>query len=171
MDVEVVAGPKYESRLTSLYFAHIEGATRLAYLLTGNKELAQDLAQEAFVRVAGRFHDIRNQDAFGPYLRKTIVNLTRGHWRKLALERSYLAAQRARHEPVVNQPDVESRDELWRLLQQLPRRQRAAVVLRYYEDLSEQQTADALDCSVSAVKSLVMRAMESLREEMQGVER
>ena len=171
MGVEVVAKRRAQSKLASLYFQHVEGATRLAYLLTGDNELAQDVAQEAFVRMAGRFHDLRNHDAFGVYLRKTVVNLTRGHWRKRSHERSYLETQRGRGEPVVHQPDVEGRDQLWRLLQQLPRRQRAAVVLRYYGDLSEQQTADALDCSVSAVKSLVMRAMQTLREQMQGVER
>lgn len=175
MGVEVVAERRSErrseSKLASLYFAHVEGATRLAYLLTGDRDLAQDVAQEAFVKLAGRFEDIRNHDAFGAYLRRTVVNLTKGHWRKLSSERSYLEKQRGRAEPVVQQPDLESRDALWSLLQQLPRRQRAAVVLRYYEDLSEQQTADALDCSVSAVKSLVMRAMETLRDQMQGVER
>ncbi len=171
MGVEAVARGRYGSRLGALYLDHIDGATRLAYLLTGDKELAQDVAQEAFVRMAGRFQDLRNQDAFAAYLRKTILNLTRGHWRKRSYERSYLETQRGRAEPVAQQPDVESRDELWRLLQQLPKRQRFAVVLRYYEDLSEQQTADALDCSVSAVKSLVMRAMQTLRDQMQGVER
>jgi len=63
-------------------------------------------------------------------------------------------------------PDVEGREEMWAALQRLPHRQRAVIVLRYYEDLSERQAADVLGCSVGAVKSLTNRAVESLREQM-----
>jgi len=61
-------------------------------------------------------------------------------------------------------PDVGEREELWRAVLELPARQRAAVVLRFYEDLSEQQTAEALRCSTTAAKSLIARAMETLRK-------
>ncbi|HZA26359.1 MAG TPA: sigma-70 family RNA polymerase sigma factor [Actinomycetota bacterium] len=63
-------------------------------------------------------------------------------------------------------PDIAGRADLWAGLQQLPARQRAALVLRFYEDLSERESAEVLRCSVSAVKSLVARAMETLRNEM-----
>lgn len=146
------------SRLASLYYAHAGGARRLAYLLTGDPDLAEDLTQEAFIKLVGRFGDLRDPEAFGAYLRKTVVNLTRGHFRRLRVER------RSRTRPAADRlPDVEQPDEVWEMLQRLPPRQKAAVVLRYYEDLSEQQTADALGCSVGAVKSLTNRAMESLR--------
>lgn len=154
------------SRLEALYAEHARGAVRLAFLLTGDEQQAQDIAQEAFVRIAGRFHDLRNPDAFPGYLRATVVNLARGHLRKLRTQRNYLK----RATPAVEAPryDTEGRDEMWRALQRLPHRQRAALVLRYYEDLSERQAADALGCSLAAVKSLVSRGLEALRAEVGG---
>jgi RNA polymerase sigma-70 factor (sigma-E family) len=158
-----------ETRLASLYYAHAGRARRLAYLLTGDPDLAEDLTQEAFIRLAGRFGDLRDPDAFGADLRKTVVNLTRGHFRKLRVERKYLERERTRTRSAADRlPDVEQSEAVWDMLQRLPPRQKAAIVLRYYEDLSEQQTADALGCSVGAVKSLTNRAMESLRARMGG---
>jgi RNA polymerase sigma-70 factor (sigma-E family) len=157
-----VAGP-IDERLADLYHRHADGARRLAYLLTGDRELAEDITHEAFIKLVGRWHDIRHPEAFGSYLRTTVVNLTRGHFRRLRVERNYLAGERSKRSDEAGLPDVEGRDEMWRRLQRLSPRQRAAIVLRYYEDLSEQQTADTLGCSVGAVKSLVNRGMEALR--------
>jgi RNA polymerase sigma-70 factor (sigma-E family) len=168
MSVSTAIAGRTEERLAELYYRHADGARRLAYLLTGDRDLAEDLTQEAFIKVAGRWHDIRHPAAFGSYLRRTVINLAHGYFRRLRIERNYLAKERSR--PISNSqlPDVEGRDEMWQALQQLTPRQRAAVVLRYYEDLSEQQTADTLGCSVGAVKSLVNRGMESLRDHMRG---
>ena len=163
MSVSVAVAGKVEDRLADLYSRHADGARRLAYLLTGDRELAEDITHEAFVKLVGRWHDIRHPEAFGSYLRTTVVNLTRGHFRRLRIERNYLAGERARRYDEAGLPDVEARDEMWGRLQRLSPRQRAAIVLRYYEDLSEQQTADTLGCSVGAVKSLVNRGMEALR--------
>ncbi len=63
-------------------------------------------------------------------------------------------------------PDVALRDEMWRALQLLPQRQRAAIVLRFYEDLSEAATAEVLHCPVGTVKSLVSRGLARLRSEV-----
>jgi RNA polymerase sigma-70 factor (sigma-E family) len=151
-------------RFGELYSAHAPQAVRLAYLLTGDTELAQDLVQEAFVKVLGRFQDLRNPYAFQSYLRRTVVNLSKKHWRRLAVERRHRALEEAHvTDEVVPFPDVATSDVLWAALQQLPARQRAAVVLRFYEDLSEHQTAQVLGCSPGAVKLLVARAMKSLR--------
>jgi RNA polymerase sigma-70 factor (sigma-E family) len=163
MSVSAAVAGKTEGRLAELYQRHADGARRLAYLMTGDRELAEDITHEAFVKLVGRWHDIRHPDAFGSYLRTTVVNLTRGHFRRLRIERNYLAGERARPGAESGLPDVEGRDEMWQRLQRLSPRQRAAIVLRYYEDLSEQQTADTLECSVGAVKSLVNRGMEALR--------
>jgi RNA polymerase sigma factor (sigma-70 family) len=65
-------------------------------------------------------------------------------------------------------PDVGAREELWRAILALPPRQRAAIVLRFYEDLSERETADALGCSTAAAKSLVARAMQTLRAQIES---
>ena len=154
--------------LEQLYTEHMRSAVRLAYLITGDEHHARDIAQDAFVRVAGRFHAIRKPEAFPAYLRTTVVNLSRGHLRRLRTQRSYLSRQRPAE--AAPGPDIESRDEMWRALHTLPPRQRTALVLRYYEDLSEHQIADAMGTSRSAVKSLLTRGLQQLRAEMRGEE-
>jgi RNA polymerase sigma factor (sigma-70 family) len=74
--------------LEDLYVRHAPAALRLAFFLTGDRELAQDLVQDAFVRIAGRFGHLRTPDAFEAYLRRTIVNLFTSHLRRLRLERA-----------------------------------------------------------------------------------
>lgn len=157
-------------RLENLYAAHCPEATRLAFLLTGDRDLAEDLTQDAFVRVARRFGDLRSPEAFGPYLRKTVINLCKGHWRRRKVERTYLVRATAEPRPDSSElPDIGLRDALWEQLQRLPHRQRTAIVLRFYEDLSEQQTAGLLDCSPGAARALVSRAMETLRANVGSV--
>ena len=153
--------------LAELYERHVPASGRLAYLLTGDRAMAEDLVQEAFVRVVGRFRHLRVPDAFEAYLRRTIVNLHTSQLRRRRLERAYLERQ-GRAELSITNPDVDAREELWRAMLALPPRQRAAVVLRFYEDLSERETADALGCSPSAAKSLVARAMQTLRARIES---
>ncbi|HVM33974.1 MAG TPA: SigE family RNA polymerase sigma factor [Actinomycetota bacterium] len=152
--------------LYELYELHADRAKRLAYLLTGDPDLAEDLLQDAFVKVAGAFRGIRKPEAFGGYLRTTIVNLARSYFRRSKSERAYLEKERARPARANEQPDLAVRTDLFQALQKLSVRQRTAVVLRYYEDLSERQAADVLGLSVPALKSLVNRAMENLRAEV-----
>lgn len=167
MEADAAVTSARGSRLEALYAQHVRAAVRLAFLMTGDRQQAQDIAQEAFVRIAGRFGDLRNPEAFPGYLRTTVLNLSRGHLRRLRTQRDYLK-RAAPGEAEAPQDVAEDRDEMWRALQRLPYRQRAALVLRYYEDLSERQAADALGCSVSAVKSLVSRGIETLRAGMEG---
>lgn len=152
-------------RLADLYARHAPAAGRLAYLLTGDAHLAEDLTQEAFVRAFGRYRDIRRPEAFEWYLRRTIVNLTRSHFRRRRTERDFLAAQ-PRREPVTLPADPTEHDAMWRSLHALPARQRAAIVLRYYEDLTDAQVAEALRCPIGTVKSLIHRGLERLRSEV-----
>ncbi len=151
--------------LDELYGAHSPAALRLAYLLTADRELAQDLVHDAFVRLFGRYRDLRDADHFEAYLRKTIVNLSKDQRRKKTVERAYMALQN-RVEGVAS-PDG-SDEELRAALMKLPQRQRAAVALRYLEDLSEQQTADAMDTSVASVKALTQRGAAALRRHLGG---
>lgn len=153
-----------EGDLEDLYVRHAPEALRLAYLLTGDAATAEDLTQEAFIKIAGRFRHLRRPDAFSSYLRRTVVNLAMSHHRRRRVERDHLSREAARSQKTTfDPPDVEGRDELRAALRSLPGRQRAAIVLRYYEDLSEQQVAETLGCSVTAARSLVFRAMETLR--------
>jgi RNA polymerase sigma-70 factor (sigma-E family) len=153
-------------RLDELYVRHADAMVRLAYLLTGDRTLAEDLAQEAFVRMAGRFVHLRDPDAAAAYLRRIVVNLANSHLRHVAVERAF--TDRQRPASVSEGVDVAARESVRRLLMRLPPRQRAAVVLRFYEDLSERDTADLLRCRPGTVKSLVSQAMERLRAQMEG---
>lgn len=165
----VVRGVRAGS-LEDLYERTGPAALRLAYFLSGDRELAQDLVQEAFARVAGRFHHLRRPDAFEAYLRRTIANLFTSHLRRSRAERAYLMTRRI-HPPDQTISDVVERDRMWSALATLPPRQRAAVVLRFYEDLSERESANMLGCSTSAVNSLVEHAMVTLRERIGTEER
>ena len=151
-------------RLEELFRVHAPEATRLAFLLTGERALAEDLVQDAFVKLLGRFRDLRNPDAFWWYLRRTIVNLSRSQLRRRKVERAWLASQRP--EAASPGPDLGERDRTRRALMTLRPEQRAAIVLRYYEDLSEADTAEALGIPIGTVKSTVSRGMDRLREEL-----
>jgi RNA polymerase sigma-70 factor (sigma-E family) len=164
VSAEVTMEASTEGRLSDLYTRHGPAAQRLAFLLTGDRALAEDLVQEAFVRVVGRFGHLRVPDAFAGYLRRTIVNLHTSQLRRRRLERAWL--ERERGDAAVStdaMPDVGAREQLWAAVLELPARQRAAIVLRFYEDLSERETAEVLRCSPAAAKALTARAMETLR--------
>jgi RNA polymerase sigma-70 factor (sigma-E family) len=152
-----------QGRFEDLYAAHGRGAVRLAYLLTGSREEAEDLAQEAFVRILGRFGDLRRPEVFRTYLMRTVTNLARSGFRHRDVERRHRAALVTPDEDS-SEPGVAERDEMTRALARLPHRQRAALVLRYREDLSERQTADVLQTSVKAVKALVTRGLATMRQ-------
>lgn len=150
--------------LEALYRVHAPDAYRLAYLITGDRALAEDLMQDAFVKMVGRFHDIRDRDAFWWYLRRTIVNLARSQFRRRKIERAYLRRQRPTD--VQDPPDLGERDRLRSALLSLSPEQRAALVLHMYEDLTEAETARILGRPLSTVKSMVSRGLDRLRKEL-----
>ncbi|HEX6262595.1 MAG TPA: SigE family RNA polymerase sigma factor [Actinomycetota bacterium] len=146
-----------------MYARHSSDAFRLAYLVTGDQPLAEDLVQEAFINVAGRLVHLRHPDAFPAYLRRTVLNLCKMHFRRRQVERAYL--QREGHRIEDDDPTLASdlREDLWSELQRLPHRQRVAVVLRYYEGLTDHEAAEILECRPGTVRSLLSRAMSVLR--------
>jgi RNA polymerase sigma-70 factor (sigma-E family) len=155
-------------RLGELYLRHAGDATRLAYLLTGDRALAEDLVQDAFVKLAGRLAHLRDPAAFHSYLRRTVVNLANSHFRRKRVERTHLQRMQGAVRREAWPADPETREDLWKELQNLSSRQRAAIVLRFYEDLSEQRVAEILNCRPGTVKSLVSRGLETLRHEIRG---
>jgi RNA polymerase sigma-70 factor (sigma-E family) len=162
--VEVASQTSSNSRgLGELYERYAPAAVRLAFLVTGDREGSRDIAQDAFVRVASRFRHLRFPDAFDAYLRRTVVNLCTSQFRHERFEREYIERESRVPLATTDPPDLGARDELMRALRTLPVRQRAAIVLRYYEDLSEDGVADALGCSVFAARSLLARGMKTLR--------
>lgn len=152
--------------LSDLYAVHAPGVRRMAYLVTGDTYEAEDLLQEAFVRLGGRLLTLSDPERAAGYLYRTVINLSRDHGRRLRRNRDI--HKRLPRDVSTPAPDVGDRDHIWSALLSLPVRHRAVLFLRYYMDLSEAQTAELLGCSVSAVKSLNHRASESLRKQLQG---
>ena len=155
-------------RLGDLYAAHATGVRRMAYLMTGDANEAEDLVQEAFVRLGGRLLTLRDPERAAGYVYRTVMNLARDHGRRL--RRDQEISKRLPQEVSSPAPDVGDKDELWSALLRLPIRHRAVLFLRYYLDLSEAQAAEVLSCSTSAVKSLTHRASASLKQQLQGDE-
>jgi RNA polymerase sigma factor (sigma-70 family) len=155
-----------EDRLAQLYRLHASDGLRLAFVLTGDRHVAEDITQEAFVRLGRKVIAFKDPDHARAYMFRVIINLCRGRGRRLRIERTALARMQARDVDQV--PDLAQRDEIWRALLLVPQRQRAALFLRYYLDQSEVQAAEELDCSVSALKSLVSRGLSTLRKSLQG---
>ena len=152
------------AEFTAFVHARSGALHRAAYLMVGDRELAQDLVQEALVKTYaawGRLRDPANAEA---YCRKAITTTAISWFRRKGWNN-----ERSTDSP----PDVgghsptDSATEsqwLWTALQQLPPRQRAAIVLRYYEDLTEAQTAEAMSCAVGTVKSQVSAGLAKLRD-------
>ena len=163
-------GALERDRLADLYVVHAPEGIRLAFLLTGDWALAEDLVQDAFTRLVGRLQHLRDPGAFGAYLRRTIVNLATSHFRHRRVERSYLEREAAAPSREGN-PNEAVDETMHAVLLRLPQRQRAAIVLRFYEDLSDVQTSEILRCSPGTVRSLVSRGMKTLRSELERMPR
>jgi len=148
--------------LGELYRAHAPEALRVAYLMTGQRALAEDLVQDAFVRCIGRLGHLRHQDSFPGYLRRTVLNLARMHFRRGRSERARLESIAA-HTPAVETPDAIQVEAVRVALLGIPYRQRAAIVLRYYCELPDAETAVALRCAPGTVRSLISRGLDRLR--------
>jgi RNA polymerase sigma factor (sigma-70 family) len=154
------------TRLSVLYETHVPRGIALARLLTGDDHLAEDLAHDAFLKAAGRFAHIRRPEAFDAYYRRAVVNACKMRFRRSAVERRGLEALHRDHDQVSQAADPSERYEMWDRIVTLPFRQRAVVVLRYYEDLSLDDAAAVLGCSTRAARSLHTRAIASLRRDM-----
>ncbi|MDQ1708873.1 MAG: hypothetical protein QOG49_258 [Frankiaceae bacterium] len=137
---------------------------RTAYLITGNRADAEDLLQTALAKTYLAWPRIRERDSVDAYVRRVLVTSHTSLWRR----HRHLTVTPVEHVP--EQPgrdasaDVVIHDALWSALRLLPPKMRAAVVLRYYEDLPESEVADVLGCSVGTVKSQTSRALAKLRD-------
>ena len=148
------AGPTAEQSIGDLYVAQYQSMVRLAYLLTGNQSTAEDLVQDSFVQVQRGWDRVREPVA---YLRTAVVNAARAHHRRVGRER-------ARFPDLVTDTVAPETPIVLDALASLPYRQRAALVLKYYEDRPEAEIADALGCRPATVRSLVHRGLVALRK-------
>jgi RNA polymerase sigma-70 factor (sigma-E family) len=133
-----------------------------AYLLTGDPHRAEDLLQSALAKALRHWSRIRQQGTAEPYVRQIMVNEQRSWWRARRI-REYPVAELPERADAGGQPDgISERDAVWRALLQLAPRTRAVLVLRYWEDRSEAESAELLGCSVGTVKSLASRGLRRL---------
>lgn len=137
---------------------------RTAYLLTGNSVAAEELVQDTLVHLYPRWARVEAADVPLAYVRRSLANafVTQkrrpGSSRELVVD--VLPDRADRRDDYAR---VTDRDEIWGLLRTLPERQRAALVLRYFHDQSDEEIADALDCRLGTVRSLISRGLAALR--------
>jgi RNA polymerase sigma-70 factor (sigma-E family) len=146
--------------------AQLPGLVRFAAALTGDRQLAQDLVQDALVRAYLKWARVSSADRPDLYLRKMVVN---GHlsWRRRWYQRSVAPVAEPADGPDTSGPDpanrVTDRAELAALLAGLGRQQRAAIVLRFYEDLADAEIAAVLGCAPATVRGYISRGLAALR--------
>jgi RNA polymerase sigma-70 factor (sigma-E family) len=154
-----------QEAMRAAYEEHYVLLLRLCILLSGDRQVAEDIVQDAFVRIAPRIGEVPAEN-MGPYLRRVVVNLWKNRLRSLTRER------RARDRSAINfATDPTGREDgaaLRSAVLRLPKRQRACLILRYYEDLPEREVASLLGCSLGTVKSQTSRALDRLRKEFES---
>jgi RNA polymerase sigma-70 factor (sigma-E family) len=145
----------------------LQALLRYVLMLTGDPHTAADIVQETMIRVQLNWRRVASADAPDRYVKRMLTNAyidwRRGSW----LRRVVLHAEP--HEPPPAPDHAErsaERDQVWSLLATLPRRQRAAVVLRFYEGLTDSEIADVLGCAIGTVRAHISRALAALRTEL-----
>ncbi|MFK3985384.1 SigE family RNA polymerase sigma factor [Micromonospora sp. NPDC050397] len=158
-----------DEAVTRLFAAHYRPLVRLAALLLHDREAAEEVVQDAYVALHAHWPRLREADRALAYLRVTVVNRSRSALRHRQVVRAHLA--RTRPEP--DAPSAEAgalallrHDAVLAALRALPTRQREAIVLRYYADLSEAETAEVMGVSRGAVKSHTSRGVAALRQSL-----
>jgi RNA polymerase sigma-70 factor (sigma-E family) len=135
-----------------------------AYLLTGDQHQAEDLLQTSLAKLYLAWDRVRDRDSVDAYVRRIMVNENNSMWRRPWKRRELSTGELPDANPVHDAYDEGLGAAVWEVVQTLPRKARAVVVLRYYEQLSEAETADVLGISVGTVKSQASRALAALRE-------
>jgi RNA polymerase sigma-70 factor (sigma-E family) len=144
---------------------------RTAYLLTGDRHTAEDLVQTALAKLYLSWDRVERRELVDGYVRRILVNEHNSLWRRAWKRREVTTDELPEQATSSVDADVDADPAadsgqsaaLWEFVQTLPRRQRAVVVLRYYEELSEAETAAVLGVSVGTVKSQCSRALASMR--------
>ncbi|MDG4805814.1 SigE family RNA polymerase sigma factor [Micromonospora sp. WMMD1120] len=149
-------------------FARTSALVRLARLLTGDDHRAEDLVQDVLAQAYARWGRIGRTDRPDAYVRRMLVNAHHSWWRRRSSREVSVAAVLDRAGDVDEAAAVAERDALWRLVRELPARQRTVIVLRYYEDLDDVLIAELLGCSTGTVRTHAKRALAALRERQQA---
>ena len=154
-----------EDEFREFAVARSRSLRRTAYLLTGDHQHAEDLLQATLTKVFLAWDRITDPHAVEAYARRTLVTTYTSWWRRRSWQERPTGEIADRAEPRREDALVD-RADLWRLLHQLPRQQRAVVVLRFYEDLPVAETAKVLGIGVGTVKSHTSRALAALRVQL-----
>jgi RNA polymerase sigma-70 factor (sigma-E family) len=149
---------------------HTGALLRSAYLLTGSSSSAEDLVQETFLRLYPKWHRVMSADVPIAYVRRSLVNGFLNQRRKPSSHEITVDELPERADRRDIGLDVTNRDLVWRMLAGLSGRQRAALVLRFFHDLDDHEIADALECRVGTVRSLVSRGLVALRDQVAHAE-
>jgi RNA polymerase sigma-70 factor (sigma-E family) len=159
-----------EAAVTALYEAHALGMIRLAHIMLGDRQSAEDVVQEAFCGLYRRWSHLADPGSAVHYVRSAVLN----HCRSVLRRRTTSQAPRGvtSHPESVRSAEAavltrEERDEIMRAVRRLPARQREALVLRFYLDLSAEETATTMGISPSSVRSATHRALASLGHMLQ----
>ena len=136
---------------------------RTAYLLTGDRHSAEDLVQTSLAKLYLSWDKVRKRELVDGYIRRIMVNENNSLWRRAWKRKEITTDEVPEHRSVTDRHDHGQNAALWSFVQTLPKRQRAVIVLRYYEDLSEVEAAEVLGISVGTVKSQASRAIASMR--------
>lgn len=153
-----------------LFLEHGRQLVRLAVLLVGDRGLAEEVVQEAFVAVYRNWDGVRDKASLAPYVRAAVVNQCRSAQRGLVRARRLrdrLGAFRDTMAPVDSGAATDEALRIAQLVRRLPQRQREVVVCRYYLDLTEAQTAAMLELEIGTVKRHAHRAIKRLHEELE----
>jgi RNA polymerase sigma-70 factor (sigma-E family) len=137
---------------------------RTAYLLTGDRHQAEDLLQTSLAKLYLAWDKVRDRGSVDAYVRRIMINENNSWWRRAWRRREVAHDRVPDRTPVHDAYDEGVAAAVWDVVQTLPPRARAVVVLRYYEQLTEAETADVLGVSVGTVKSQTSRALAALRE-------
>ena len=160
-----------DEAVTRLFASHYRPLVRFAALLLGGAGEAEEIVQESFVALHGRWTRLRDPDRAIAYLRQCVVNRARSAQRHRGVVDRFLGRQ-APSSPAASAEAhalaAETHAEIMAAVRWLPSRQREALVLRYYLDLSEAQIADAMGISPGSVKSHLARALASLRTTLEA---
>jgi RNA polymerase sigma-70 factor (sigma-E family) len=149
---------------------HLDDLLRTAYLVVWDQAEAEDLVQECLFKVARRWQRVRRMEQPRAYARRVLINLALDGARGRARRATELRGEDQVGEPAADPLGAfDARAELLQLLGELPDRQRAVLVLRYFNDLTEAQTAEVLGCSPGTVKSNASRGLARLRAALQPI--
>jgi RNA polymerase sigma-70 factor (sigma-E family) len=163
-EVGVSGSAQRDVEFTAYLSARQTALLRTAYLLTGDRHQAEDVLQTSLAKLYLAWDRVRERDSVDAYVRRIMVNENNSLWRRGWKRREHPTDQLPEGSAVVDSYDRGRNDALWAVVQTLPRKARAVLVLRYYEELSEAETAEVLGISVGTVKSQTSRALAALRE-------